>query len=419
MRAEVELENGQDVLGRFWLAERADDRSHAAPGVLRWSRADGAVLRLIGPLDGWPRQPGGKVTVQGETVTGDELTLLDALVISTALGGRATASIAGPTLLVGQQATTGTRWRRIVVRTANLHEWLPETGLEPPDHTIDKSGRTTRLTATWELPPTRQVKLPRGVLAISPAMATEVSYAPDWSIRTNLDALVTAKRRSKLNDLHDCFAVPILSLLVFASDRPDAITSEVVLDPSTDSRARVFRRGEAITPREWRPDRAYLFSGLDLPDFDGSIQKWFAMFDATRPVLGTFAETISMGAVYSPDRLVRVATSLESYGRRWLRLKRSSLLELLEALRDYTRLPARVTGCTTRNLKLLAASRHYFAHLNKPNYGFTPATVERNTFETTRRATALMQACLFRDLGFPKSLARNLLDEHYADWPIP
>jgi hypothetical protein len=26
---EVELENGQDVLGRFWLAERADDRSRS------------------------------------------------------------------------------------------------------------------------------------------------------------------------------------------------------------------------------------------------------------------------------------------------------------------------------------------------------------------------------------------------------
>lgn len=100
MRAETELENGRDLLGRFWLAEKAAEQSHVTPGVLRWSRGDGATLRLIGPLDGWPRQPGGKVTVQGVTVTGDDVTLMDALVVSTALGGRATASIAGPTLLL-------------------------------------------------------------------------------------------------------------------------------------------------------------------------------------------------------------------------------------------------------------------------------------------------------------------------------
>jgi hypothetical protein len=419
VRAETELEDGRDLLGRFWLAENAEERSHVAPGVLRWSRGDGAALRLIGPLDGWPRQPGGNVTVQGETVTGDDVTLMDALVVSTALGGRATASIAGPTLLLGQRATVKTRWRRVVVRTANFHEWLPETGLGAPDDVFDKRGHTTRLTATWELPPTREIKLARGTLMISPAMATEVSYAPSWSIRTNLDASVTTRRRITLDDLHGGFVVPILSLLILASDRPDAITSEVVLDLSTDTRARVLRRGEPITPREWRPDRAYLFSGLDLPDLDYAIKRWFEIFDTTRPVLGTFSETINMGSVYSPERLVKVATCLESYATRWHRLNRRSLLERLEALQAYTRLPAKVTGSTTRNLKLLAASRHYFAHLNKPNYGFTPRVIEKNAFETTRRATALMQACLMLDLGFTPSVARTLLEEHYTNWPVP
>jgi hypothetical protein len=374
---------------------------------------------LIGPLTGWPRQPGGKVTVHGETVNGTHVALVDALVVATSFDGRAFASISGPALLLGQQATRTTRWRRIVVRTANLHEWLPETGLAPPDYTVDKRGRVTRLTTTWELPPTREVKLRLGTLAISPTMATEVSYAPSWSIRTNLDALLVAKRPVSLDELHGSFALPILSLLVFASDRPDTIVSEAALAPSSDTRARVLRRGEEIIPREWRPDSAYLFTGLDLPDFEAAIKKWFEIFSATRPVLGTFAETINMGSVYSPERLGKLVTSLESYARRWHRINRPSLLEALEALRAYAHLPAGITGSTRRNLKLLAASRHYYAHLNKPNYGFAPRVIENNVFETTRRATALMQACLLRDLGFSAKVARGLLEDHYAGWPIP
>jgi hypothetical protein len=149
------------------------------------------------------------------------------------------------------------------------------------------------------------------------------------------------------------------------------------------------------------------------------LERWFAIWAATEPALGTFAEAINAGDTYSPSRFLQVVTALESYGRRW-RKDKGTLLELLGGLRAYAGLPARSTGCTQRNLKLIVASRNFHAHLlDQPNYGFSRELVQRTTFESTRRATALMQACILRELGFSARATRKMLAEHYRNWPVP
>src|ERR1700677_3180492 len=132
MRAETELDAGRQLLGRFWIASASSDSAHHAAGVLNWSATDGVVVRLIGPLVGWPRNLAGQLTVHGETGNGEKLSLIGCRSVSISLGGVATLTVSGTTLLLGDHATADTRWRTSVITTANLHEWSGETGLQVP-----------------------------------------------------------------------------------------------------------------------------------------------------------------------------------------------------------------------------------------------------------------------------------------------
>lgn len=417
MIAETELEAQRQLLGRFWRAGTGNDAGHGAAGVLDWSNSDGVTVRLIGPLVGWPRDVTGPFTVYGETVQGDEISLIDSRITSIPMGGVAGLTLSGTTLLLGAHATAETLWRTSLVTTANLHEWSGETGLKVPDWERGPKKRA-RIQMTWEAPEKRRVKLPSGQLIFAPSMDTEWAIAPNWSIRTGINAVLKRRRPATLDTLHRSGAAPLLSLIAVAGDRPDSITSEVVTEPKTGRRARVLRSGKVVEAREWRPDNVHLFTAAELPDFPAAVETWFEIWAATEPALGAFSEAINSGGTYSPGRLLQVVTALESYGRRW-RKSRSSLLGLLEALRGYTGVPARCTGCTRRNLKLIVASRNFHAHFSQPNYGFKREYVQATTFESTRRASALMQACILRELGFSARAARVMLDKHYRNWPVP
>jgi hypothetical protein len=232
-------------------------------------------------------------------------------------------------------------------------------------------------------------------------------------------ASMKPKRPAKLDVLHRTGAAPLLSLIVVAGNRPDSITSEVVDDAKSRRRARMLRSGKVVSPRDWRPDNAHLFTARQLPDFATAVERWFAIAAATEPALGTFAEAINASDTYSPSPFLQVVTALESYGRRW-RKDKGTLLELLGGLRAYAGLPALSTGCTWRNMKIIVASRSFHAHLlDQPNYDFSIEFVQLTTFESARRATALMQACILRELGFSARATRKMLDEHYSNWPVP
>jgi hypothetical protein len=195
----------------------------------------------------------GPLTVWGETVRGDLVTMLDGFVSLVPVGARATLTISASTLLLGAHATPESVWQKQIVGTANLHEWLPDTGLRPPEREMDAHGQTTRLSLTWESPEPRGIALPHGKLVFGPVMDTKWAYSPDWSISTGLDAVWEPSPPVAIDDLYAHFVAPLLSLTVFASDRPDSLISEVIIDPDARRRARVLRRGALAAPREWRP----------------------------------------------------------------------------------------------------------------------------------------------------------------------
>lgn len=115
--------------------------------------------------------------------------------------------------------------------------------------------------------------------------------------------------------------------------------------------------------------------------------------------------------MYSPPRLLTLYTALEAYSR-----ARHGHKDFRK-LRDYAGVPNDVTGCTKSALALLGASRDYFSHARHTGK-ISVEQVENNVLESTRRASALMQACLLRELGFFPDEVAELLRAHYGAWPI-
>src|SRR4051812_45745027 len=114
-----------EVLGRFWLAEHGPGGEHAAPGVARWAPDGGTYLQLIGPLDRWPTGVGGPFrVVHGVTTEGQSLTLLNATVASLSFPTHSRVALRSYTTIVGDHTLASDPWERLLIRTANLHEWL-------------------------------------------------------------------------------------------------------------------------------------------------------------------------------------------------------------------------------------------------------------------------------------------------------
>jgi hypothetical protein len=168
-----------------------------------------------------------------------------------------------------------------------------------------------------------------------------------------------------------------------------------------------------VQPREWNPARSCLFDAADLSNFSKSVRTWWELHEAAWPALDLFAEHLSHGNSYSPARLLTLHTALEGYARG--RHGHNSF----RRLRDYAGVPNGVTGCTNDALSLLGVSRKYFAHIGHTGQKHTLDDVQNGLVASTRRASALMQACLLRELGFGTADVEALLSKHYANWPIP
>ena len=67
---------------------------------------------------------------------------------------------------------------------------------------------------------------------------------------------------------------------------------------------------------------------------------------------------------------------------------------------------------------ICSAHRGYFAHLNSPSKIYSRADVEGELLPSIRRGSALMQACLLRELGSAPEKVAALLVKYYSNWPI-
>lgn len=402
------LLSGEPLAGEFWPVDGGDP----AHCLVRWTDDDGAQVELIEPPKGWKGELGGPgFTLHGVTTGNEEITLLGAWVNQIQLGDQI-SRLHSSTVAIGGLTSPDERWPQITYSTANLSEWRHENGLS-------YSGPTRRkprhMRVDFDAPQTEAVQIPSATFNFEVKGDTAWAYAPDWSIRTWLDFIVRPNRARTLDQAHHDFAQPLLAFMHFASDRPDSLSREVLWNLDARRRIEVLREGKRVTPREWRPSQhRYLFQRDDLPDLSKAIRRWWKLHRQVQPSLGLFADHLSHGNVYSPGRLLTLYTSLEKYARNRFQAKGE-----FKELRSYGGVPSTVTGCTNAALKLLGASRGYFAHADTQGDRFSPDEIQENTLESTRRASALMQSCLLRELGFRKQERIELMQRHYGNWPIP
>lgn len=437
-KEQVELAEGKELRGRFWIAGRPDT---SVAGVLHWSRSEGAQLWLIGPFTGWPgtgfssgsSEP--PLTVHGiSAANGKKVTLPAGLITHSTFGSGSQLKLVDPRLILFEHLEPADTWKKLVLRSASLHEWLPVTGFEAPAAEFDKRFQIQDYSIRWKAPRGKRVQLSDAEIRFSSRMSTNPSrWQPDRLIQTAMDAVVVAKSRDTLDSLHERFAIPLLDLLILATGRPDTVTYEAVLRGAR-THAVVLQRGPGFTPREWRPWQPPLFYAGQLPDFRAAVKKWFELHSRVSPAIEVFTDSINQGAVYSPSRLLSVASALETYHRvlyeaAWKRRWRQSnpgkktptpsLLQRIEHLQRIAGVTEAATGLSQANRQLLVSSRNHFAHLSAPHYGYTVEDVYDNALATIRRGVTLMQACLMRRLGFSGRRTQDRLAEHYRNWRIP
>lgn len=409
-----------EILGGFFSLPDVD---WDVPGLLSWSE-DGAKLELIESHAAWPRDLRARTyTVHGRIETLD-VTLLGAWTQGVSLGD-VVKRVLAPTLAVGAWVQEDDRWPDAIYSTAHLSEWRSDSGL-----------RYSRARPLWKRLTRRkslgalrievgratrdEFELAGAKVAFAGRTETSVAHSPDWSVATSQELQVTPAQPATMAELRQRFAEPLWSLTSFVADRPDSVTREILIDRGTRTRVEVWRAGAVVEPREWRGDaEGYLFDAAFLADFPASIMRWWALHDAAWPALGVYAESIGHSRTYTPARLITVYSAVERYAK-----TRHATADL-KVLRDYAGVPSEVTGATNRMLRLLDASRGYWAHLDEPvpqaqqKHALTRSEFEDGLLPSTRIAGALLQACLLRDLGFDAVTTQQILARYYASWPLP
>ena len=311
----------------------------------------------------------------------------------------------------GRLVDTSDHWGRAEYSTANLNEWRPETGLR---YSMPLAGGTHQR-LDWEAPSSESVKLDDATLTFAGRMRnTGQAYAPDWSITTWQAMVVDSDEQLTINEYHRRYAQPLRGLLVFAADRPDTMTRELLYDAENKWHFEIWRQGPVVEPPPWRPGDTtdLLFLASELPSFQSAIERWWTLHEDVWPALGFFAQHVQEGNMYSPARLVTLHTALEAYCRPRFGDKK------FQRLRDFAEVPTDVTGCTNNALNLLGFCRSYFAHLTS-SQKYTERDAENGTLPSIRRGSALLQACLLRELGLSAAETEAILRRHHARWPLP
>ncbi|ADB50438.1 HEPN domain-containing protein [Conexibacter woesei] len=399
------LREGRALPGYF----KPREMEAKVPGVLNWSFERGAELELIGDTTGWPEMGAPQFVVHGWLRQGVQVSLLHTWVKRTTMATQVIA-LQSSTLALGEHMDHGTCWPQAIYSTANLSEWRRDTGLtySRPAPKV----RPKHVRVEWQPPSLDDVKVRGARMTFGGESHYSVAYAADWSIATWQDLVVNPEQPITLADGWRRFASPLLNLMSFASDRPDCIGREILVDPERNRRVEIWRQGRTVLPREWELIGGYLFHAEDLSDYASAIDMWWTLDEKLRPALGLFADHINHGTSYSPARFLTLYTAMEAYakerhGRNQVRL-----------LRQFAGVSQTATGCTDEALRLIGASRRYFAHLGTQPNGPTVDEIEANVVLSTRRASALMQACLLRELRFSTGEIEKVLNTYYSRWPL-
>jgi hypothetical protein len=406
---QLQLQAGEIITGHVWLPE--DERTE--PATLRWSPDDGATVQLVAPTADWAVSfESDSFALHMRVSGGGELSLLDTRVRGMTADDRI-STVGAYTLVLGGHVYADDTWPFVRYSTASLTEWRADSGIQ---HALSKRAPYVPR-VTWKRPSDDVVPVADGELRFAGTMtSTSVRHTADWSMHTWQVMTVRPTEALTIDTLHRRFAQPLLALVVFASDRPDALTEEVLTDADQTRSVAVWRVGRQLEPREWElpPKDAFLFHAGDLADYPKAITTWWALHEEVWPALGIFAEHVCEANVYSPSRLLMLYSALDGYTR--ARFGRNNDIK---GLRDFAGVPHDVTGLDKQGLALLGYCRGHFAHLRLNSRTLTPKDAEAGAFPSIRRASALMQAVLLRELGLDAPATEAILRQHYAAWPIP
>lgn len=219
-----------------------------------------------------------------------------------------------------------------------------------------------------------------------------------------------------IDDHRELYGNPLLAFAIFAADQADDLTRESYYNPERERGIVVLEYGREPLLREWRPvPGRYLFQAEDIPDIGAALTKWFNTWRKSFPSLGLFREVIEQGNTYSAPRFLTLYTAAEQY---WKSTKVGNAPWSPRELEKRAGVSADVTGATDQALALIGATRKYHAHLSIDS-DFSPDTIVNQTYESTRRLHALVQACLMREIGLETHDIERLMTQHYLSWPIP
>jgi hypothetical protein len=403
-KASERLKSGESILGSFGLSGSEE----SLPGLLRWSPDSGAMIELNEPAK-WPVQVGSEhLTIHGVIEDSNAITLLDSVIRTTTFDDQ-TKRIGSYTLVLGEHIESNTTWDRAIYSTTHLPEWRGITGLT---HSVkDAPRKRLRYSVDWKPPAVQEASVRGALLRFVTDIDREVGQMPAYSLTSRQRVVARPRRPMRIEAFSQRYAMPLLALTAFAADRPDSIVEEIYSHGKRRQRIEVWRAGERIQAPEWRRNRL-LFRAEDLADFRLSIVRWWRLYEKVRPALGIFGDHLNEGSTFSRPRLITLHTAICAYtdARHGHRDPRK--------LRTFAEVPNEVTGCSNDALALFGAARDYFAHLGSPGQRFTIDEIESGTVLATRRASALMQASLLRELGFSSKRATELLEGHYRDWPL-
>jgi hypothetical protein len=410
-----------------WLALPGMAEEQAAPAVVRFSPDDGVTALLLDAPTGWPTELGdrGEMVVHGVTVDGGHpFTILDARVNQLALGDHA-RRLRAMTLALGAHFDLQMTWSSASYGTAHLHEWTGDTGLRITDWDFDERGQTRRFAHEWTPPPAHVIERPEARLTIGPVMQTQASYSAEQRVVTSTRLGVRPAAPLTVDQFERAYARPLLAFCTLAADRPDAIIHEAVSDKQRQERAVILRAGRTVDTREWQPDNRFLFRAEQIDDVARVYGRWMELWDEASVEIATFVDAISEGNTFSRARLLAGVAALEAYWRtrlqfdeRGAKRKGTSLVEKLKMLRAYASVDAALLGVTNANLKLIAAARNLYAHLDQTVVSLSDEEIDDHLMGNCRRAGALLQACLLRDLEIPPAKAQAMFEEHLSNWPL-
>ena len=269
------------------------------------------------------------------------------------------------------------------------------------------------------------VERKRANLTFGPVMETQAAFSAEQRVITSTHLGVRPIEPLTIDEYERAYARPLLAFTTFAADRPDAIIYESVSDKARRELAVILRAGRTVEPREWRPDNRFLFRADEIDDVAVVYGRWMELWEDASAEIATFVDAISEGSTFSRARLLAAAAALEAYWRTRLqfdehgrRRRGSSLVEKFKMLRTHAAIDPELIGATNPNLKVLAAARNLYSHLDQTIVKLTAEEIDDQLVENCRRASALLQACLLRDLAVEPAKAQAMFEKHVANWPL-